>query len=189
MVALVPVRLAPPAKLRLAHVLSPAERTCLVQALFRHVSGVLEEAGLDVVALAAGGRPTAPEVEVWDDPGIGLNRGLSWALRRLGGRALILPADLPWITAEDVRGLLREPGELVVARAHDGGTNALALRRPGLAPAFGSGSALAHADGGRRAGLHTRVVDLPAFRWDLDDEAMLRRSRSSPALSGLDLGT
>lgn len=188
-VALVPVRLAPSAKLRLAHVLPPAERRRLVEALFRHVTRVLEEAGLDVVALAAGRTPARPEVEVWDDPGTGLNGGLSWALGRLGGRALIVPADLPWVTAEGVRTLLWEPGDLVVARAHDGGTNALLLRRPGLVPAFGARSALAHADGGRRTGLHARVVDLPAFRWDLDDEATLRRSAGSPALAGLDLGT
>lgn len=188
MVALVPVRLAPPAKLRLAHVLSPAERNALVERLFRHVTGALEEAGLDVVALAAGGRPTAPGVEVWEDLGTGLNRGLSWALHRLGGRALVVPADLPWVTAKDVRTLLGEPGDLVVARALDGGTNGLVLRRPGPTPTFGTRSALAHADGGRRAGLHTRVVDLPAFRQDLDDEAALRRSASSPALAGLALG-
>lgn len=186
--ALVPVRLAPAAKHRLAHVLSTDERRRLVEALFGHVVGVLGEAGFEVVALAAGGRPSVDaDVEVWDDPGRGLNAGLSWALGRLGGRALVLPADLPWLGPGDVRELLREPGDAVVARAHDGGTGGLLLRRPGLVPAFGPRSALGHARGGRERGLDARVVDLPAFRWDLDDEATLRRAAGSPALAGLRL--
>lgn len=168
---LVPVRVTPGAKRRLAHVLSARERMRLVRALFDHVTAVLADAGLDVIALS----PTpieAPGVEVWTDAAPGLNRALEVALGRLGEPVLVVHADLPLLSTADVDRVLGHRADVVVARALDGGTNGLLMREP-IRPAFGPGSAHAHARRARGAGLRTAVVDVPGFALDVDDDAAL----------------
>jgi 2-phospho-L-lactate guanylyltransferase (CobY/MobA/RfbA family) len=161
--ALIPVRIAPTAKKRLAHVLGPAGRMDLMQRLFDHVASVLEDAGLDVVALTDDG---------------GLNAVVRAALAQVGAPALVVHADLPALRVEDVSRLLDIDGDVVIARSVDGGTNGLLLRSV-IAPAFGVRSAHEHAARARRAGLVTRVVDIPGFARDIDDPASLTRYGAS----------
>jgi 2-phospho-L-lactate guanylyltransferase len=139
--------------------------------LFGHVSEVLASAGLRVVALSPAPLPSVPG-EVWIDEEPGLNRAVARALERLGPPALVVHADLPWLRVVDVERLLAEPGDVVVARAHDGGTNALLLRRL-MPPAFGRDSALVHAIAARERGLRARVVDIDGLARDLDDASAL----------------
>jgi 2-phospho-L-lactate guanylyltransferase len=170
--ALVPVRIAPTAKRRLAHVLSGAERTRLIRSLFEHVTSVLTDAGLRVITLT----PTPSELpasdDVWTDEATGLNAALHAALQRLGHPALVVHADLPLLHPRDVDQILAYDAEVVIARAHDAGTNALLLRRS-LRPAFGPDSALVHAARARAAGLSVNVVDIPGFAQDVDTEPAL----------------
>jgi 2-phospho-L-lactate/phosphoenolpyruvate guanylyltransferase len=168
--ALVPIRTGPVAKRRLAHVLGPKERTELVVRLFDHVVEVLERAGLRVIALSPA--PFDADVEVWTDERKGLNGAIGAALVRLGPNVLVVHADLPALTVADVEAVLASPADVVVARAHDGGTNGLLLREL-ISPAFGPRSALVHAQRARAAGLRTHVVDLSGFRVDTDDESTL----------------
>jgi len=155
--ALIPVRIAPTAKRRLAHMLGPSGRMDLMQRLFDHVSSVLQRAGLEVVVL--------------DEDG-GLNAVVRSGLARVGLPALVVHADLPLLDVPDVAALLDVSGDVVIARSTDGGTNGLLLRSP-IEPAYGVGSAHEHAARARRAGLVTRVVDIPGFARDIDDEAAL----------------
>jgi 2-phospho-L-lactate guanylyltransferase len=179
--ALVPVRMAPVAKRRLAHVISPAERSELIARLFGHVVNALEAAGLHVVALSP--HPIdAPGLEVWRDTASGLNRALHAAIGRAGTPVLVVHADLPHITPDDVHALLDVPADVVIARAHDGGTNALMLRKR-MRPAFGTGSALAHAARARDSGLSARVLDRSGLALDVDDEATLTAWRASSSRS------
>ena len=129
---------------------------------FEHVSGVLTAAGLDVVSLE-------------DESPRGLNGVVAAGLARCGVPALVVHADLPLLAVEDVLSLLDEPGDVVIARSYDGGTNGLLLRRV-IAPAFGVDSAHAHASRARAAGLSCRVVDIPGFARDIDDPASLTAS-------------
>jgi len=155
--ALIPVRLAPTAKRRLAHVLSAVERIELMERLFEHVAGVLSEAGLDVIALRDDG---------------GLNVVVREGLALVGVPALVVHADLPSLSVADVSDLLAVQGDVVIARSVDGGTNGLLLRSL-ISPAFGVRSAHEHAARARRAGLSARVVDIPGFARDIDDPASL----------------
>lgn len=155
--ALIPVRISRTAKQRLSHVLGPDARRDLMQRLFDHVAAVLSDAGLEVVALTAEG---------------GLNAVVRDGLLLSGVPALVVHADLPVLSVADVSTLIDVAGDVVIARSTDGGTNGLLLRSM-LSPAFGVGSALAHAARARALGLSCRVVDIPGFARDIDDPASL----------------
>lgn len=170
--ALVPVRMSPVAKRRLAHVADARERTDLMRDLFEHVVGVLGEAGLAVVALAPHALEPLDGVEVWRDGASGLNAAVDDALDRTGLPVLIVHADLPALAVSDVHALFDSAADVVIGRARDGGTNALLLRGR-IRPAFGPGSALAHAGRARAAGLRAQVIDRPGLAADVDDEAAL----------------
>jgi 2-phospho-L-lactate guanylyltransferase len=86
---------------------------------------------------------------------------------------LILPADLPLISSEDIREMLTRVGEppvVVVApdRHHDG-TNALLVCPAGLIEyEFGPGSFQRHCDRAKRAGARLEICEFPALALDLD---------------------
>ncbi len=176
--ALVPVRIAPTAKRRLAHVLSSPERMAFVRRSFEHVVGVLLEAGCRVVALSPQPLQAPLDTEVWLDEAPGLNRAVSAASHRLGGPLLVAHADLPWLAVADVHALVDAQAEVVIARAKDGGTTGLLMRKP-IEPAYGPGSALRHARIARGAGLSALVVDIPGFARDVDDPRALTASSSA----------
>ena len=176
----VPVRTEPTVKRRLAHVLDPQERRELVRAMFGHVIGVLSDCGLRVVALSP--RPLAPDVDIetWIERGRGLNAAIDEATLRTGAPVLIVHADLPLVARNDIEAVLAAPGDVVIARARDGGTNAL-LMRTRIRSAFGASSALAHAARARAAGLRAHVIDRPGLALDVDDEASLIASGWKPS--------
>jgi len=175
--ALVPVRISPLSKSRLAHLLPGRDRAVLVRELFDRVVDVLLACGLRVVVLAPDEMGRRPDVETWTDEAVGLNAALGAAVDRAGVPVLIVHADLPDITTEDVFAVLDAPGDVVIARARDGGTNALLLRSR-LRPAFGRLSALRHAQRARAAGLRATVIDRPGLALDVDDGAALTASSS-----------
>jgi 2-phospho-L-lactate guanylyltransferase len=173
--AIVPVRTGPTVKRRLAHVLGAAERRALVETMFEHVVSVLGACGLHVVALSPRPLPDTVDVETWTDASPGLNAALDDATRRAGAPALIVHADLPLVAPDDIDAILTADGDVVIARARDGGTNAL-LMRTRIRCAFGASSALAHAARARAAGLRAHVLDRPGLALDVDDEASLTAS-------------
>lgn len=170
--ALIPVRIAPTAKRRLAHVLGPSERMRLVRELFEHVCAVLLDAGLVVAALSPTEIDVPDAVELWRDEAAGLNAAVGAALARLPPPVLVVHADLPRLGPSDIDRVLGADADVVIARAHDGGTNGLLLRRM-ISPAFGRGSAVAHARRAREAGLRAYVAETPGFALDVDDESSL----------------
>ena len=107
------------------------------------------------------------------DPGGGQGAAVEAALREIGpGPVLVVNADLPFLTADDLRALNRAIPEsgVALAPARDGTTNALGLSDTTLfAPLYGPGSAArfrAHAE---------RAVDVvrPGLRDDVDTPADL----------------
>jgi 2-phospho-L-lactate guanylyltransferase len=111
------------------------------------------------------------------DPGGGQGAAVEAALGELGaGAVLVVNADLPSLTADDLRALVAAipPSGIAIAAAADGTTNALGLSDATLfAPLYGEGSAArfrAHAD---RSGLAAVHVDRPGLRDDVDTLADL----------------
>ena len=86
---------------------------------------------------------------------------------------LVIPADLPLLTAADVQALLQratEPPVVVIAPdRHRKGTNALLLSPANLIEYdFGGDSFKRHCDRAERAGARLEIVDLPSLGLDLD---------------------
>jgi 2-phospho-L-lactate guanylyltransferase len=99
-----------------------------------------------------------------------------WARKAGFGRLLVVPADIPvWLRAE-VDELLEEGARspVVIARAHDGGTNALLIDLH-LADRFdfryGTDSASRHSESANAAGLGARTRTWPFLSHDIDTVA------------------
>ena len=176
--AIVPLRQPGAGKSRLAEVLSPRARAELAVAMLGDVVAALAASSVDEVMIAADG-PTAARAAaatgarvVLDPPGAG---HLDAALAAAGAHVpadrdlLVVPADLPRLTAGDVDAVLATPAPVVVAPTAGGGTGAL-LRRVGarIATAYGPGSAVRHLAAARAAGLAVAEVERDGFHHDVD---------------------
>lgn len=141
------------------------------------VVAALSAAPVDRVVVAAAGRPAAEaaaalRVEVLRDPAGpgGLDGAVAAAVARLSGTALlVVMADLPCLTPDDVASLVGSPGAVVIAPTDDGGTGGL-LRRPAevMPTAYGPGSGRRHAELADTRDLASRTLRLPGFAQDVD---------------------
>ncbi len=184
-VALIPVKTFARSKQRLAPLLSPDERTALAVAMFHDVLAAVAPArGLDRLcvvssdgealrlAAAAGATPLA-EAEQRSE-----SSSVDWGAARcaeMGARSvLILPADLPLVTRDDVEAVLaaagEKPGVVLVPSADELGSNAI-LRTPPLAipSRFGHGSFERHQHEAAQRGLPCTVLRLPRVALDVDE--------------------
>ncbi|MCX6027308.1 MAG: 2-phospho-L-lactate guanylyltransferase [Chloroflexi bacterium] len=192
--AIVPVKPLSLAKSRLAQVLSDAAREDLVQRMLEHTLQILRGCqppleGTVVVSSdarvlsIARQHAAVPLAETGRD---GLNAALVQAIheaeRRRAQGILIVPADLPRLSAEALRDVLEQlpaaPGVVVAPDQREEGTNALALRPCGvLEPAFGPGSFRRHCAEGRKRNAHIVVVRSAALALDVDTPEDLEQAR------------
>jgi 2-phospho-L-lactate guanylyltransferase len=196
--AIIPVKAAPDSKSRLAGALDAPRRAALVDAMLAQVLGAaLAARNVARVALLGSPRQAPPPgVALLADPGGGLNPAAAAALAEAAaqgaGRAVIIHADLPLVTARDLELLAAAPDdEIAIAPdRHGTGTNAISLPLPlarGFSFAFGPDSFALHNAEAARLGLRieeihsrglARDVDEPA---DLADAADLLGPRDRPA--------
>ena len=191
LVAVVPVRGLPAGKRRLAALLDMDERNDLVRAMLDDVVAALVAAeSVDRVVIAsrdAAAREEAARlgVEFLDQTGLrlGYNRAVAFAQEALADAEaiLVVPADVPLITPDAVDLMVATAPDgpaVVVAPAHNGGTNGLLLRPPDvIAPQFGPSSARAHeqsAAAAGEAGAPFREARIDVWAFDLDTPADLR---------------
>ncbi|MBU6379180.1 MAG: 5-amino-6-(D-ribitylamino)uracil--L-tyrosine 4-hydroxyphenyl transferase CofH [Gammaproteobacteria bacterium] len=177
-VAVVPVRTPGEGKSRLAGVLSASRRSALVQSMLARVLGALQAAKrIDriVVVTPDDHLPLPSGVELLHDHGTGLNEAVSLAQRALADRdraMLVVAADAPQVTAEEIDRLVERAADLdvaVVPDRHGLGTNALWLRLPtALLPQYGEGSAQAHLAAAHRLGLRALRIEVPGLSHDVD---------------------
>jgi 2-phospho-L-lactate guanylyltransferase len=166
--ALVPVKALPRGKSRLSEVLDGDARADLVLFLMRRVVGACLEAGLAVCVVSPDAEVHAAAralgADALDDGGLDLTESVALALQRHAGATgiAVLAADLPDVTADDVRELVANAKPLALVAAPDGTTNAIAACPPtAFQPSYGPGSAARH--GGTRlrlAGIE-RDIDTP----------------------------
>jgi 2-phospho-L-lactate/phosphoenolpyruvate guanylyltransferase len=191
-VAVVPLKRLSDAKSRLSPGLPAENRSALALALARRAITALKET--DAIARVA---VVSPEPELasqfqadWlpDDRDLNssLARGVRWAEEMGAASLLIVPADLPLITAGDVQEFIASAADaagITICATHDGGTGAILLTPPrAVPPAFGPKSFERHITLAEERGVAVHRVTLPAFESDLDTLADLALYRDVPYL-------
>jgi 2-phospho-L-lactate guanylyltransferase len=182
--AIVPVKPLRRGKSRLAGTLSEDERTELNRSLLqntlrtfadlREVEEVLV-ISRDPQALAIARQHGARTVREDGQPELNtaLKRATVIAQVYATRGVLILPADLPLVTREDVLTLIERAGEapsvVIAPDRHGTGTNALLISPAGLIEYdFGENSFQRHCQRAREAGARLEIVNLPTLGLDLD---------------------
>jgi 2-phospho-L-lactate guanylyltransferase len=182
--AIVPVKPLRRGKSRLAGTLNEDQRTALNRSLLTHtletLSDLKEVDGVLVVsrdpnALTIAREHGARTVQEDGQPELNtaLKRATIVAQVYATRGVLVLPADLPLITRDDILTLIKravEPPVVVIAPdRHGKGTNALLISPPGLIEYdFGENSFQRHCELIKKAGARLEIVDLPSLGLDLD---------------------
>lgn len=182
--AIVPVKPLRRGKSRLAGKLTEDERAELNQSLLQHTIETLTDLKEIEQVLVVSRDPHALTVARNHGARTVLEDGqphLNTALKRATVVAqvyatrgvLVLPADLPLITPQDIRELINravDPPVVVIAPdRHRKGTNALLISPSGLVEYdFGENSFERHCEQVRQSGARLEIVDLPTLGLDLD---------------------
>jgi 2-phospho-L-lactate guanylyltransferase len=182
--AIVPVKPLRRGKSRLAGTLSEDEREQLNQTLLEHTLQTLTSlkeleqvlvVSRDPHALTIARNHGARTVREDGQPHLNtaLQRATIVAKVYATRGVLVLPADLPLLTRDDVLVLLEkasQPPVVVIAPdRHNKGTNALLMSPAGLIEYdFGDDSFQRHCERARKAGVRLEIVELPSLGLDLD---------------------
>jgi 2-phospho-L-lactate guanylyltransferase len=182
--AIVPVKPLRRGKSRLSGVLTEEERMVLNQYLLANTLDVLRPIrkiehivviSRDPQALALAREHGARTVQEHGMPQ--LNLALTRATlvaRHHGARSvLLLPADLPLLTKEDVNLMIERakspPAVVIAPDRHYTGTNGLLVNPAGLIPyEFGPNSFDRHCESARLTGARLEICELPSLALDLD---------------------
>jgi len=171
MIALVPLKSLDDAKSRLGSVLDAQGRHDLALRMLTRVVDACQGAGLEVAIVSSDPMAYIAARElgavVVDDGGEDLTGSVRRGLAAYPDAplAVVIAADLPYVTTDDVEALIGAADPVAVAPSPDGRTNAVAARPPAaFAPAYGPDSAARH--GGVR-------VERPGLACDLDTPADL----------------
>lgn len=182
--AIVPVKPLRQGKSRLAEVLTQDERADLNRRLLAHTLDTLTAiseiehvlvVSRDQAALALAREYGARTVQENGAPqlNVALARATIVAKNYATRGVLIVPADLPLITPEDVHAMLemaKDPPVVVVAPdRRRRGTNALLVCPAGLIDyEYGPGSFKRHCERAQAAGARLEVCELPSLALDMD---------------------
>jgi len=191
---LIPIKRLDTCKQRLSGVLDAGQRRALMLALLGDVlQRALAAPSATAVAVVTDD-PVAAEAaraagaDVVSDGGLPWNEGLVHALAllpELPPAVLFLSADLPTLSTDDVEAMIATcpPRGIAIGRAHDAGTNALALRPPEvIVPSFGAPrSSAVHAALAADAGVAAVLVDRPGLALDLDTPSDLAEALAASA--------
>lgn len=180
--AVVPVKPLGEGKSRLAPLLSRDERAVLSEGLLRRTLAALTQstriAGLIVVSRDPAVWKIAATMGVvaLAESGNGLNGALEQARTAAIGwgadAVMVLPADLPGVTAEEVDEAVAQAGAghgILIVPSVTGGTNLLLVRPANAIPfSFGVESCARHAALARARGLEVRMFSSPILALDVD---------------------
>jgi 2-phospho-L-lactate/phosphoenolpyruvate guanylyltransferase len=196
--AIIPVKPFRDSKSRLAHILTADQRSELTSYMLRRTLDIL--AGLptisrtlvvsrdpSVLKLARQHEAMTYEESDKQDLNTALTRAAHITAAQKADCALILPADLPFLTPEDITNVLdaaspescnggngflsRRRGIAICSDRNNNGTNALLVCPPtGFTFQYGTGSYQRHLAEADRLGLSKCIVVAPGIRFDLDTE-------------------
>jgi len=182
--AIVPVKPLRHGKSRLSGTLSEDERAQLNESLLEHTLEMLANlkeleqvlvVSRDPHALALARKHGARTVREDGSPHLNtaLTRATVVAKLHATRGVLILPADLPLLTRDDILALIERatnpPVVVIAPDRHEKGTNALLMSPAGLIEYdFGEGSYQRHCKRAKKAGARLEIVKLPSLGLDLD---------------------
>ncbi|AYH43680.1 2-phospho-L-lactate guanylyltransferase [Azoarcus sp. DN11] len=183
--ALIPIKLPAQGKSRLAGVLGPGERQCLVRAMLDEVLDALlgSEVIEHVAIVTAATDLTRRAVALLPDTGLGLNHSVQQAALSLAHRRarelVVMHGDLPQASAADIDELVLRGRQSGIALAPDRarvGTNAIYLGAgSGFRFQFGAQSFPIHVAEALRCGHVPAIVERPGLAFDVDLPADLAR--------------
>jgi 2-phospho-L-lactate guanylyltransferase len=190
LVAIIPVKPLDEGKSRLASVLAPPERRRLnATFLERSLAVAADFPGPDATIVVSrsdevlGLAAQRGMLGLHEEPGADLNaavgQGRRVALARGADEILILPVDLPLVTAAEIRELVEngppEPRVIIISDRAGTGTNLL-LHSPALFAryCFGPGSFRRHCRAAKEAGAAVSAGPHPTISFDIDDPEDLR---------------
>jgi 2-phospho-L-lactate guanylyltransferase len=182
--AIVPVKPLRRGKSRLAGTLTEDERTELNQHLLERTIKVLSAlkeldqilvVSRDPHALTIARNQGAKTVQEDGQPHLNtaLKRATVMAQVHSTRGVLVLPADLPLLTPDDVRALIdravKPPVVVIAPDRHGKGTNALLMVPAGqIEYDFGEGSFQRHCERAKKSGARLEIVELHSLGLDLD---------------------
>lgn len=182
--AIVPVKPLRRGKSRLAGTLTEDERTALNQELLERTLKTLSSlkelnqvlvVSRDPHALTIARNHGARTVQEDGQPHLNTALARATVIAKLHATqgVLILPADLPLLTADDVTTLIdravKPPVVVIAPDRHGKGTNAMLMIPPGqIEYDFGEDSFQRHCDRIIKSGARLEVVELPSLGLDLD---------------------
>jgi 2-phospho-L-lactate guanylyltransferase len=182
--AIVPVKPLRHGKSRLAGILTQDERADLNERMLTHtidtLRGIQEIDQILVVsrdpaalALARDHGARTVQENGAKELNVALSRATNLARSHITRGVLIVPADLPLLTPEDVHTMMdraKEPPVVVVAPdRHYQGTNALLICPVGLIEYdFGPGSFQRHCERAQQRGARLEICELPSLALDVD---------------------
>lgn len=197
---IIPAKPFDQAKTRLADALTGPQRASLAKNLLRRTVRLARSVGeVVVISTDSAVRRQAKQQGAWAlveaEPGLNsaVRQALAWVAANGGKTALVIPADLPLLTADDLHQMIRlgqqSPGVVLAPCHRADGTNALLLSPPdAVAPAFGPNSFARHVAAARRAGLEPVIYHSPTISFDLDLPSDLAALRHAGALHYLQRG-
>jgi 2-phospho-L-lactate guanylyltransferase len=196
--AIVPVKPLRRGKSRLSGMLTEDERTVLNQDLLEHTLKILTGLKELEQVLVVSRDPHALTIArnhgaktVLEDGQPHLNTALARAtvmaqVHSIRG-ILVLPADLPLLTPDDVLALIdraaKPPVVVIAPDRHGKGTNALLMVPAGqIEYDFGEGSFQRHCERAKNSGARLEIVELPSLGLDLDLPEDLQLIRKMEAM-------
>jgi 2-phospho-L-lactate guanylyltransferase len=180
--ALIPVKVLERSKTRLASVLQPQECANLSRAMFMDVLDAMEKArhidhiavltnDIDATKLATQYGHLIIEDKSEGELCVGLNAA-ALQIAALGATTvMVMPGDLPTVTADDIDNLVskHQGGVSLCPAIRDGGTNALICSPPDAMPfQFGCDSARKHLEEATERGMQNARFPMHAFFRDID---------------------
>lgn len=197
--AILPVKPLRYGKSRLSHILSADQRAQLTSYILRRTLVLLSDVpaiqrslvvSRDPVVLKIARQHGASTYGETDRQGlnVALTRAAHIAAAQRADAVLILPADLPFVTTEDVEmmitaavpsvgnsggnGYRRSKRAIAICADHNReGTNALLVMPPtGFSFQYGPNSCDLHLEEAKRLGMYRRIVHAPGIKFDLDTE-------------------
>ena len=183
--AIVPVKPLRRGKSRLAEILTEDERAELNSQLLAHTLETLKKTpeveevlvvSRDPKALAIAHDHDARTIREDGSPSLNtaLERATAVTKMYTTNGVLILPADLPLISQEDVEKLIAAASEcnrvvVITPDRHKDGTNALLVSPAGIIEYdYGENSFERHCERARQAGAELKICELPSIELDLD---------------------